>query len=152
MKVQEIMTRDPACCTANDTVQHAAKLMAEHDCGCIPVVDDLQSKKIVGTITDRDIACRCVAVGKESGSVVSDVMSANPSCCGPNDDVREVERVMSERQVRRVPIVDQSGCCVGMVSQADLARAEDRGVTDREVGRVIERVSEPTRSARAEAR
>jgi CBS domain-containing protein len=150
MKVQEIMSRDPACCTATDTVQHAAKLMAEHDCGCIPVVDDLQSKKIVGTITDRDIACRCVAEGKDVRSAVSEVMSANPSCCGPNDDVRDVERVMSERQVRRVPIVDQSGCCVGMVSQADLARAEDRGVSDREVGRVVERVSEPGR--RPEAR
>ena len=101
-------------------------------------------KTFAGTITDRDIACRCFAEGKDFNSVVSDVMSPNPSCCGPNDDVRDVERVMSERQVRRVPIVDQSGCCVGIVAQTDLARAEDRGLSDREVGRVDERVSEPT--------
>jgi len=149
MKAREIMTADPSCCTATDTVQQAAKLMAEHDCGCIPIVDDLQSKKIVGTITDRDIACRCTAEGKGADTRIGDVMSPNPSCCRPEDDVRDVERVMSERKVRRVPIVDQSGCCVGIVSQADLARAEDRGLSDREVGRVVERVSEPTGGPRA---
>src|SRR5206468_5971916 len=149
MEAREIMTRDPACCTANDTVQQAAKLMAEHDCGCIPVVDDAKSKKVVGTITDRDIACRCTAEGKNANTRVGDVMSPNPSCCSPEDDLRDVEKLMAERQVRRVPIVDQSGCCVGIVSQADLARAEDRGVSDREVGRMVEKVSEPSGGPRA---
>lgn len=148
MKAREIMTSDPSCCTSGDTVQQAAKLMTEHDCGCIPVVDDLQSKKIIGTITDRDITCRCTAEGKGTDTRVGDVMSPNPSCCKPEDDVRDVERLMSERKVRRVPIVDQSGCCVGIVAQADLARAENRGVSDREVGHVLERVSEPTSGPR----
>lgn len=148
MKAREILTSGPACCTADDTVQHAAKLMADQDCGCLPVVDDLQSKRVIGTLTDRDIACRCMAEGKGPETAVREVMSSNPSCCRPDDDVREVERVMSERQVRRVPIVDEEGCCVGIVAQADLARAEGRGVTDREVGQVVERVSERSREPR----
>ncbi len=149
MKAREIMTPDPSCCTASDTVQQAARLMVEHDCGCIPVVDDLKAKRVVGTITDRDIACRCTAEGKGGDTRVGDVMSPNPSCCSPDDDVRDLERLMSERKVRRVPIVDKSGCCVGIVAQADSARAEGRGVTDREVGQVVERVSEPTGGPRA---
>lgn len=144
MKAREIMTQDPACCTANDTLQYAATLMAEHDCGCIPVVDDLQSRTIVGTITDRDIACRCTAKGKGPQSTVQEAMTADPSCCRPDDDLKSVERLMESRQVRRVPIVDEAGRCVGIIAQADLARAEGSGVTDREVGHLVERVSEPT--------
>jgi CBS domain-containing protein len=143
MRAREIMTRNPVCCTASDTVQHAAKLMAEHDCGCLPVVDDLQSRTVVGTITDRDIACRCTAEGKGPHTTVQEAMTADPSCCRPDDDVKAVERLMESRQVRRVPIVDEEGCCIGIVAQADLARAEGRGVTDREVGHLVERVSEP---------
>lgn len=148
MKAREIMTKDPVCCTPDDTVQQAARLMAEHDCGCIPVVSEASSRKIIGTITDRDIAVRCTSEGKSPDTMVRDVMSANPACCGEDDDVKDIERVMSDRQVRRVPIVDREGCCIGMVSQADLARAEDRGLSDREVGRLVEKVSEPTRGVR----
>lgn len=148
MEAREIMTKDPACCTADDTVQHAAKLMADRDCGCLPVVDDLQNKRVIGTLTDRDIACRCTAEGKGPDTPVREVMSSDASCCRPDDDVRDVERVMAERQVRRVPVVDEQGCCIGIVAQADLARAEGRGTTDREVGQLVERVSEPSREPR----
>ena len=149
MQARELMTENPSCCTPDDTVQHAAKLMAEHDCGCIPVVEDQQSKRIIGTITDRDIACRCMAEARGADTPVGDVMSANPSCCSADDDVRDVERIMADRQVRRVPVVDGSGCCIGIIAQADLARAEDRGVSESEVGRVVERVSEPSRRRRS---
>jgi len=152
MKAREVMTENPACCVPTDTIQHAAKLMVECDCGCVPVVDDLQSKKIVGTLTDRDIACRCTAQGKGPDALVSEAMSLNPSCCRAEDELQDVEKVMTDRQVRRVPIVDEQGCCIGMVSQADLARAAERGLPEQEVGRVVERVSEPGRGARAESR
>ena len=152
MKANDVMSKDPSCCTPNDTVRDAAKLMVEHDCGCIPIVDDQSSKRVVGTITDRDIACRCMAEGRTADTRIGDVMSPNPVCCRPEDDVNEIERVMSERKVRRIPIVDNGGCCVGIVSQADLARAKNRGVSDREVSQLVERVSEPTRGPRAEAR
>jgi CBS domain-containing protein len=148
MKAREIMTAEPVCCTAEDTIRNAAKVMAERDFGCLPVVDDLQNRRVIGTLTDRDITCRCTAEGKGPDTRVGEAMSSEASCCLPDDDVRTVERVMSDRQVRRVPIVDDKGCCVGIVAQADLARAEGRGVTEDEVGRVVERVSESSRGPR----
>lgn len=78
-------------------------------------------------------------------------MSSEPSCCTPEADLQEVERIMAERQVRRVPVVDSAGCCVGMVAQADLARGR-RAVGDREVARVVAQVSDPTSGARTEKR
>lgn len=149
MKAQDIMSANPACCTPEDTAQRAAELMREHDCGCLPVVDDQETKHLVGVVTDRDLACRCLADGRGPDTPVRELMSSEPSCCTPDADLQEVERIMAERQVRRVPVVDQAGCCVGMVAQADLARG-GRAVGDREVARVIEQVSEPTSGARTE--
>jgi CBS domain-containing protein len=150
MKAHEIMTENPACCTPEDTAQTAARLMVENDCGCLPVVSDMESREIVGVVTDRDLASRGLAQGKGADTPVREMMSGGPSCCTPEDDVEEVERIMAERQVRRVPVIDDGGCCVGMIAQADLAR-EDRALSDREVGRTVERVSEPTGQSRSEA-
>jgi CBS domain-containing protein len=142
MKAREIMTEDPACCTPEDTVQDAARLMVEADCGCVPVVDDPRERHLVGVVTDRDIAARAVARGSGPETRVREVMSSDPECCTPDSDVHEVERIMADRQVRRVPVVDGDGCCVGMVAQADLARAEG-AVDDHQVRRIVERISEP---------
>lgn len=151
MQAQDIMSPNPACCTPEDTAQRAAEFMREHDCGCLPVVDDQETKHVVGVVTDRDLACRCLAEGRGPDTPVRELMSSEPSCCTADADLQEVERIMAERQVRRVPVVDEAGCCVGMVAQADLAR-DGRGVSDREVARVVEQVSEPTSGARAEKR
>lgn len=147
MRAQEIMTENPACCTPDDTVERAAKLMADVDCGCLPVVGDLESKEIVGVVTDRDLACRCLGEGKGAETQVAEVMSASPSCCTPESDIDEVERIMTERQVRRVPVVDENNCCVGMIAQADLARADRE--SSRDVRRTVEQISEPTGAPRA---
>jgi CBS domain-containing protein len=150
MKAQEIMTSDPACCLPDDTAQQAASLMAECDCGVVPVVADKQSMRLVGVVTDRDLAVRGLAQGKGPDSKVRDLMTSNPSCCRPNDNVKDVERLMSEQQVRRVPVVDDAGCCLGVIAQADLARAAEQkgGVSEREVARVVERISEPMSRSR----
>ena len=147
MKAQHIMTRNPECCTPGDTAERAAQLMALTDCGCIPVVEDQQSRRLVGMITDRDLAVRVLATGKSASTSVREVMTANPQCCSATADVKQVERVMTGSQVRRVPIVDAEGRCIGIVSQADLARAarDGRPITDREVAIVVERISEPAR-------
>jgi CBS domain-containing protein len=152
MEAHEIMTLEPACCTPDQTVRDAARLMQEHDCGCIPVVEDARARRLVGVVTDRDLACRCLAAGLGPETTVAEVMSVSPSCCAPDDDVQFVERIMEERQVRRVPVIDGRGSCVGMVSQADLVRAAERSaqVSDREVARMVERVSAPLLSARRE--
>jgi CBS domain-containing protein len=146
MKARELMTAQPACCTPEETVGDAARLMKEHDCGCIPVVEDKQTDRLVGVVTDRDIACRCTAKNKGPDTPVAEVMSRDPRCCSPDDDVDKVERIMAEAQVRRVPVVDQRGCCVGMIAQADLA-LNQRAASDSEVGRIVERISEPAHSA-----
>lgn len=142
MQIREIMTRDPECCTPDDTLQRAARLMADCDCGCIPVVEGADRKQVVGVITDRDIAVRGVAKGKTPDSKVNDVMSPSPTCCKADDDVEVVEQIMVEKQVRRVPVVDGEGRVVGIVAQADLA-LDNRIVSDREVGRIVEKISEP---------
>jgi CBS domain-containing protein len=146
MKARELMSAQPACCTPNDTVQEAARLMREYDCGCIPVVEDKESNRLVGVITDRDIACRCTAEGKGPKTPVGEGMSRDPKSCGPDDDVEAVEKIMADHQVRRVPVMDDQGGCVGMIAQADLA-LNARAASDSEVGRVVERISEPAHSS-----
>ena len=149
MRAQEMMTENPACCTPQDSVQDAARKMEDMDCGCLPVVSDLETKEIVGVVTDRDLACRCLGEGKGADTRVREVMSASPSCCTPDSDLDEVERIMAERQVRRVPVVDQNNCCVGIIAQADLARADAE--SSRDVRRTVEQISEPTDRARSNA-
>ena len=78
-------------------------------------------------------------------------MSRDPSCASPDTDVSEVERIMSERQVRRVPVVDSAGRLEGIVAQADLALSDDAGVSDREVARTVEQISQPSSSSRGES-
>ena len=151
MKAQEVMTANPACCTPDETAERAAALMEENDCGCIPVVEDQETKRLLGVVTDRDIALRGVGRGLHADTAVRSLMSSDVSCCAPDSDLEEAERIMTERQVRRVPVIDEAGCCVGMIAQADLAREADRQVSDREVGRVVERISEPTEDPRADA-
>src|SRR5262245_39143655 len=144
MKVKDIMTEGPACCTGQDTLERAAHLMEEYDCGCIPVVDGADNNFVVGVVTDRDIAIRGIAHGLNAGTRVQDIMTEGVCCCSSDADVRDVEQLMASRQIRRVVVVDDDGCCVGMVAQADLARAAEnrRDVTDEEVGRVVQAVSD----------
>lgn len=141
MKAQELMTTSPACCTPESTVREAARLMLEHDCGCIPVVEK-GGTRLVGVVTDRDIACRCVAEGGGPQTPVKEVMTADPRCCHPEDDVAAVEQIMMQAQIRRVPVVDARGDCVGMIAQADLA-VHEGAASESELGRVVERISEP---------
>lgn len=144
MKAQDVMTSKPACCTPEITVREAARLMREHDCGCIPVIEG-DSRRLVGVVTDRDIACRCVADGLGPKTPVGEIMTRDPQRCHPEDDVAVIEQIMMQARVRRVPVVDDEGNCVGMVAQADLARHAE-AVSQSDIGRVVERISEPGRS------
>jgi CBS domain-containing protein len=144
MKAQDMMTTDPACCTPESTAREAAHLMREHNCGCIPVVEG-DSKRLVGVVTDRDIACRGVAEGKGAETPIKEIMTKDPQSCHPEDDVAAIEQIMMQAMVRRVPVVDAKGNCVGMVAQADLA-LHTEAVSESEIGRVVERISEPGRS------
>jgi len=136
------MTPDPARCTPDTTAQAAAVLMLENDCGSIPVVENTNSNRLVGTVTDRDLAIRGLAAGKGPDTKIAEMMTPHPVTCVAEDEVEDVRQVMMEQQVRRVPVVDTGGILVGIVAQADLAR-EDGAASDREVGRVVEAISEP---------
>ena len=142
MRVKQIMTPDPARCTPEATAREAATLMRDNDCGSIPVVESTTSNRLVGTVTDRDLAIRGLAAGQGPESRVGDLMTPDPVTCVPEDEVEDVRQVMVEQQVRRVPVVDTDGILVGIVAQADLAR-EEGAASDREVGRIVEAISEP---------
>ena len=121
--------------------------MRDKDCGVVPIVDD--GRRVVGIVTDRDLAIRAIAAGKGPDTRLSDVMTASVHCCSQDDDLRDVERKMAELQVRRICIVDAGGRCMGIISQADIARAaRDNAVTEQEVALVVEQISEPRHRAR----
>lgn len=142
MKVRDIMTPDPACCTPDSTAREAATLMKEHDCGSIPVVENSEGKRLVGTVTDRDLAIRGLATGKGPDTPVRALMTEAPITSAPEDEVEIVREVMVAQKVRRVPVVDENGAVVGIVAQADIALQEG-AASDQEVGRIVEAISDP---------
>lgn len=140
MKAQEIMTKDPRVVTPETPVQEAARLMQSEDTGVLPVVESMQSRRLVGVVTDRDLALRVVAEGKVSAQV-RDAMSSGVKTAKPGDNVKDVMALMASEQVRRIPIVDDAGTVVGIVSQADVVREAD----DKRAEQTIEAISRPER-------
>lgn len=144
MQVKEIMTQNPACCTPDTNLQEVARLMVENDCGCVPVVENLENKKPMGVITDRDICCRTVAEGKNPLEMTAgDCMTATVVTVTPETSVDDCCRTMEQSQVRRVPVVDAEGCCCGMVAQADIAQKTSKQQT----AEVVKEVSQATSQA-----
>jgi CBS domain-containing protein len=144
MRVSQIMTPDPACCTPDTTARDAALLMKEYDCGSIPVVDKLETRRLVGILTDRDLAIRGLAAGKGPDTPVRELLTYEPISAAPEDEVEIVREVMTAQQVRRVPVIDDNGVLVGIVAQADIA-LHDGAASDQEVGRIVEAISDPRR-------
>jgi CBS domain-containing protein len=136
MKVKDLMTSKPTVVRPEDTASQAATLMKQNDCGAIPVVAD--GGKLVGIVTDRDIVLRVVAAGKDPRSTpVSAVMTADPVTLSSDSSADDAEKLMADRQVRRLPIVE-GGHLVGILVTAQLARRGDA----REVGQTIKGISE----------
>ena len=142
MRVGDIMTPNPVCCTPDSTAREAATLMRDNDCGSIPVVENSEANRLVGMVTDRDLAVRGYAAGKGPDTRVRELMTEAPITSAPDDEVEIVREVMVAQQVRRVPVVDNDGAVVGIVAQADIA-LEEGAASDQEVGRVVEAISEP---------
>ncbi|MBO0911472.1 MAG: CBS domain-containing protein [Acidobacteria bacterium] len=125
MKVKEVMSLNPACCTPNDTAQKVAKMMCDRNVGSIPVVVDSQSGGLIGMITDRDLCCRVLAQGLDAKSTrIQEFITYNPAVCRDGENVEQCERLMQEHQVRRIPVVDKENRVIGIVAQADLALKE----------------------------
>ena len=141
MTCRDIMTENPSCCVPSDTAARAAQMMKSENVGPIPIVDDHNSKRLVGVVTDRDLAIKVVAEGRDPGSVrLEEIMSRDLVTRSEGDDVNEAMHAMSDHQVRRIPIIDSDGMLVGIVAQADVARHAQ----DEEVGDVVEDISEPS--------
>lgn len=122
LKIREIMTRDPVCCESDTALQTVARMMADNDCGEIPVLDSQQSSRPVGVITDRDIVCRLLADGKNPLEAVAKDVMTTPVVTVPADaSVDDALKLLEEHQIRRIVVVDDQGVCCGIVSQADIA-------------------------------
>lgn len=139
--LKSVMTANPQCVTEQDSLKDVARLMLDCDCGALPVVGE--NERLIGMITDRDIVVRVIAEGRDcSQATVKDAMTTEIHSVRENDSLESVFRVMREKKVRRVPVIDANERVVGIVAQADLALDTSR---DREVGKTVERISEPER-------
>jgi CBS domain-containing protein len=149
VRIQEVMTKDPACCGSDTPLRDVARLMVQHDCGEIPVIDNDQSRRPVGVITDRDIVVRALAEGRNPMELTAgDCMTSAVITVTSDKSIEECCELMEQHQIRRVPVVDAQGCCCGIVSQADLARR----VSERAAGEVVKDVSKPKTAAARGAR
>ena len=140
MQVSKVMTRDAECVRPDNTLQEAARKMRDLDVGPMPVCGD--NDRLVGMLTDRDIAVRAVAEGKDpTRTPVKDVMTEGISYCYEDEDVSDAARQMSEKQIRRLVVLNRDKRLVGIVSLGDLAtQTGDRQTA----GKTLERVSEPS--------
>jgi CBS domain-containing protein len=133
MRIRELMTRDPCCCTPADSAQRAGALMRRFDVGVLPIVDDEYHRRLLGIVTDRDLCLTVIGPDRRPSEVtVEECMLRNPVCCSPDDEVHTVVQLMSTHHVRRLPVVNAHGFLVGMMSLTDLIRHHAISVADLE--------------------
>ncbi len=123
----EVMTKNPVCCLPTDMVTKAADLMKSENIGSIPVIENEQTEKLVGIVTDRDLALRIVAEGRDAKSTkVEAVMTREVVSCLAGDGVQKALDAMAEHQLRRIPVVDNDNKVLGIIAQADVATRVDQ--------------------------
>jgi CBS domain-containing protein len=142
MKAQDIMSRNPTCVTPETPVVDAARLMKEENIGVVPVVDTTSERRLVGVLTDRDIAVRAVAEGRDGTTTsVGHIMTSEVRTGRPDASVNDIMDLMGREQVRRIPIVDDRGILVGIVAQADIVlEARD----NKKAEKTVEQISQPS--------
>jgi CBS domain-containing protein len=134
--IRDIMTANPSTIEPDQSVVEAAKIMKQEDAGVVPVTEN---GRLTGMVTDRDIAIRVVAEGKDPQSTtVREVASKHVVTIDPQQDLDEALRLMAQHQVRRLPVVEEDGRLVGVVAQADVARKGD----DTKTGQVVQEISQ----------
>lgn len=144
MLIKEVMTTDPACCGPDTPLREVARLMVQHDCGEIPIIENAQSRRPVGVITDRDIVIRSLAEGRNPLDLkAGDCMTKTIVTVTSDETVEACCDLMEKHQIRRIPVTDAEGRCCGIVSQADIARR----VSQRAAGEVVHDVSKPGRAS-----
>ena len=142
-KCNEVMTKNPVCCLPDDMVIKAAKLMKSGNIGPILVIENEQTQKLVGIVTDRDLALKIVAEGRDAKSTkVETVMTRKVVTCRAEDDLQKALDAMSEHQLRRIPIVDNDNKILGIISQADVATRVDQPEKTAEMVKQISQANE----------
>jgi CBS domain-containing protein len=144
MKVEQLMTKQVDACYPDHTLNDAARVMWERDCGFVPIVDG-PSRRVVGILTDRDTCMAAYTRGHALWQIrIGDVMSKAVQACHPSDLVSEAEAVMRRARVHRLPVVDEAGQLLGVISLADIAREaarevgpKQRAVTSAEIGETL---------------
>lgn len=131
MRVENVMTEDVCTCQQHDSLDRAAQLMWERDCGCLPVCTTDDITHVIGLITDRDI-CMCALFQHKPLSElrVSEAMSKQVRACKPSDSIDTAEKLMADAQIRRLPVLNDQGALIGFVSLSDLAREAEREIAD----------------------
>jgi len=143
MRIEEVMTRTPACCTPDTELREIAQMMVEHDCGQIPLVQSTSHPKVLGVVTDRDIVSRLVAQGRNPLDLRADACMSQPVITVSIDDsVEDCIQVMEAHRIRRVPVVDDEGVMRGIVSQADIAQHVSHASTG-ELVKEVSRIRRP---------
>ena len=149
MKVEHLLTKTVACCLPDEATNEAVRIMWERDCGFVPVVESRESARVIGVVTDRDI---CIAAYTKNLPLdqirLDEVMSTEVRTCRASDDVGDAEQTMRSAQVHRLPVVDDAGQLLGVLSVADVARetarearAKHPQVTAREIGETVAAIS-----------
>jgi CBS domain-containing protein len=133
--VRDAMTSSPKTIGPTTTAQEAARLMTSEDVGALPIVE---GDKLVGVVTDRDLAIRVLAEGKSPDTVVSEIASKDVVTVDPDQTLEEAARLMAEHQVRRLPVVEEDGSLVGVLAQADIAQSGQDLLT----GETVQRISQ----------
>ena len=150
MKVKDLMATEVKRCTAYNTLNTAAQMMWDNDIGCVPVVD--QDGRAIGMLTDRDVCMAAYIQGVPlTGSLVTRAMSKEVFSCTPDRDIADAEKLMREKQIRRLPVIDAQGRVIGIISLNDIAREGEREaemkktreVSDAEIARVMASVCAP---------
>jgi len=140
MKARDVMTPNPVCCVPGDTAQSVARTMCERNVGSVPVVVDQQSRKLTGIVTDRDLCCSVVAQGLDPKSTsIRQYMRQNPVACRESENLDSCEQAMQKHQIRRMPVIDNEGRCIGIIAQADLALKDE----PKKVSRTVAEISRP---------
>jgi CBS domain-containing protein len=151
MRVEQLMARPVQLCRPTDSLASAAQQMWDHDCGCLPVVSSNGESRVVGVITDRDICMCALFQGRPLQELrVDQAMARQVHVCRPGDTLAEVEKIMREAQIRRLPVVDDQGALAGIISLADLAqeaakeqRSSRPEITEIEIGDTLAAICEP---------
>src|SRR5262245_15224356 len=139
-RCSDFMTKDPICCLQDESVDRAAQMILAEDIGSIPIVDAAETRKLIGILTDRDIALRIVAEARDPRrTTVREVMSSTPLFCRVDDDVQRAVELMADDQIRRIPTVDAQRRVVGIIAQGDVATRLNQAETTAHIVKEISR-------------